>query len=111
VPRFLRTKRPAPAQRGIGAFERTQTVQDPNSAIATGLKDSISDQPGLRLAGGGGRRVYFGGALTPQSFTRPPADTNGPDSLRAAILHVNAPRSTSKTRGRIAQVALQTGDV
>ncbi len=107
--RSLRTKSPVPAQRGIGAFALVGSPQDPSPAIAAGLKNALSDQPGLRLQGGGGRRVFTGGGLTVQRFTRPPAATNTADAVRAAVLHVNAPRLVSKTRG-VVTPALPVGD-
>ncbi|MFL5901245.1 MAG: hypothetical protein ACJ75S_08620 [Solirubrobacterales bacterium] len=106
--RRLRAKRPIPAQRGIGAFELVESPQDPSPVLAAGLKDSLGGQPGLRLQGGGGRRVFFGGQLTLQHFTRPPAASNDADSVRAAVLHVNAPRLVAKTRGVFTPV-LPTG--
>jgi hypothetical protein len=105
----LHTKRPPRPQRGIGAFAHLESPQDPSSAIATDLKDSLSDQPGLRLGAGPAARIFFGGALTPQRFTRPPAETNDADAVRAATLHVNAPRLFTKTRGQVANLSLQTG--
>ena len=107
--RRLLTKRPAPAQRGSGAFSLLESPQDPSAAIAAGFKDSLSDQPGLRLSGGPASRLYFAGALTPQQFTRPPAETNDADAVRAATLHVNAPRLFTKSRGQVANLQLETG--
>jgi hypothetical protein len=88
---LLPTKRPRPAEkRGIGIFRSHADPHDPSSAIALDLKDSLSDQPGLRLEGGNSRRRFFGGQLTPQRFGRPPASTNDGDAVRAATVQVHS---------------------
>lgn len=105
----LRTKRPAPARRGIGAFSEVEVVQSPSQTIAAGLKDSLSGQPGLRLEGGGSRRVFFGGWLEPQRFTRPPGEPHEADATRAAEIRVSQPRPFGRRGGRVARPILPYG--
>jgi hypothetical protein len=87
--------------RPLGVFRDTAPVpQEPTTAIFRGFIDALTDQPGIRLAQATGRRIYTGGALTPQRFAHPPSEINAADSVRAAQLHMNTRRTLGKQRGQ-----------
>jgi hypothetical protein len=90
-----------PGRKPIGVFRNlVPAPQDPAAAIAVDLTDALTGQPGLRLAPQAGRRVFFGGGLEPQRFTRPQGGANTEDALANADRQINARRTLGKQRGR-----------
>lgn len=75
--------------------------QDVEGAVLSGWKDSLTDQPGIRLAQPTGRRLYFGGALTVQRFAVKPADSQDADAVLAGLRHNNTRRALGRARGEV----------
>jgi hypothetical protein len=87
---------------GIGMFAGNEgPPQEPSAAVAGELKNSLMDQPGIRLAQATGRRIYFGGAVAPQLFTRPPSPVNEDAQIRAGIISNNTRRTVGRARAQI----------
>lgn len=77
-----------------------RSPQDLTPAVMRIFLDSLTDQPGLRLAQQTGRRVFFGGSSpAPQRFTRPQGGTQTEEVLAVAPLTINARQMIGKRRG------------
>jgi hypothetical protein len=88
---------------GIGMFAGNEgPPQDLDGAAIGEFKNSLMDQPGIRLAEATGRRMYFGGALYPQAFTRPPSPVNEDAQVRAGVISMNTRRTVGRARAQLA---------
>ncbi|HUR85650.1 MAG TPA: hypothetical protein VMY78_09915 [Solirubrobacteraceae bacterium] len=68
--------------------------------ITSSLLGSLQGDPGLRLIGTTGRRIFGGGALMPQRFVRPP-QPNDADTIARASTQINTRLSLNRARGRL----------
>jgi len=75
--------------------------QSPTQAIVGELLAALSGQPGIRLAQATGRRVFCGGGVAPQRFTRPESAVNDDMNVRAGIIQMNRNRTIARAKGRI----------
>lgn len=89
-------------RRPIGQFrDCAPSPQDPTHAIVGELLDSMMDQPGIRLAGATGRRIFFAGSLTPQKFTTPPHAVNDDANVRAGMIQMNTRRTITRSKAAV----------
>ncbi|HXU61118.1 MAG TPA: hypothetical protein VN962_05410 [Polyangia bacterium] len=70
---------------GIGMFKGHVAPQNPTGAIVRATIDSMTGDPGIRLAGRG-RRRFLSGLLTPQRFLGAQGGINSQESLDAVPL-------------------------
>lgn len=68
---------------GIGQFTGNLDPQDPTLAANRELLDSMTGDPGVRLAGGRGGRKFRAGGLTPQRFAEPQGGANSTEAIEA----------------------------
>jgi hypothetical protein len=92
------------SRHGQGQFVENIDPQDPTGAAAGVLLRSMSGDPGLRLAAqmSARHRRYYGTAVTPQRFVKPPGGTNTEEALdvvHAMPLKRNRQRAMGQIRG------------
>lgn len=83
---------------GYGQFAGNQDPQDGPLAVLRQFQDSLTGDPGLRLAPARGRMRWTGGAINVQTFVRPPNNPNT-EAMELAPMRVNWRRSLNKIRG------------